>query len=93
MTNGKTNASMSQEIFSLGLDTETISLYLLCCGLVDIGDALTDRTIQGVWNGSNEAMRTALDNLLTHGILLKVVSGGDNQSAYQLMPENHWQQP
>lgn len=84
---------MSQEIFALGFDTETISLYLLCCGLVDIGDNLTDRTLQGVWNGSEEAMKTALDKLLRHGILRQAVSDGENQTVYRLMPQDRWKAP
>ena len=93
MTIEKPNTSMSQEIFTLGFDTETISLYLLCCGIVDIGDILTDRALEGVWNGSGKAMRNALDKLLRHGILRQAVSGDENQRAYQLMPQDRWQTP
>ena len=90
MINGKTNGSMSQEISTLGLDTETVSLYLLCCGLVDIGDTLTDRSLREVWNGSDDAMKNAIADLLDQGILRKAISVEEDQSAYYLMPQERW---
>jgi hypothetical protein len=44
--------SREQKIFNLGLPTETISLYLLCCGIKDAGMTLTTRNILERWNGS-----------------------------------------
>lgn len=81
---------MSQKIFTLGLDTETLSLYLLCCGLVDIGDTLSDKTLKGVWNGSSESLKAGLDHLIAYGILRQVITDGDHHTVYRLVDADRW---
>ena len=81
---------MSQKIFRLGLDTEAISLYLLCCGLADVGDNLSTKNLKGIWNGSPEALATALSNLTARGIVRQVVTQGSNEVIYRLNGEDQW---
>ncbi len=83
---------MSQRIFKLGLDTGTISLYLLCCGLVDAGDTLSIKNMKGIWNDSQEALVSGLNNLSGHGIIRQVMAHGSEEVIYGLNDENRWRQ-
>jgi len=49
---------MDRKIFDLKLSVETVSMYLLCCGLVDSGATLSTRNLADRWNGNAETMRT-----------------------------------
>lgn len=90
MQNDHITPKMSQKVFTLGLDTETVSLYLLCCGLADIGNTLSDKSLTGIWNGTAESLQVGLDQLIAHGILRQVISDGDQQAVYHLVDEDHW---
>jgi hypothetical protein len=47
MESGQQTPSRDQKIFDLKLPTETISLYLLCCGIKDAGITLTNKKHSG----------------------------------------------
>jgi Fic family protein len=85
------NGIMSRKIFSLKLSTETVSLYLLCCGLADAGQELTRKTIAEVWNGTDEQLTKSLSELEKRNILVRVVSGGDEQAEiYRVTEDSRW---
>jgi len=84
------SATMSQKIFRLGLDTETISLYLLCCGLIDVGDTLSTKNLKGIWNSSQEALAAGLNDLTAHGIIRRVITPGSEEVVYRLNGEDQW---
>ncbi len=86
------SVTMSQMIFKLGLDTETISLYLLCCGLVDAGDTLSIKNLKKIWNGTQEALAEGLNDLNGHGIIRKVMACGSEEVVYGLNDEGRWHQ-
>ena len=71
--------TMNQQIFNIGLEMETISLYLLCCGLIDAGLAASIDRIKERWNGSEQSLDESLKRLLEKRILIKDVdeAGGD----------------
>ena len=81
---------MIQKIFQMGLSTETVSLYLLCCGLVDSGATLSTKTILEVWNASPKAMNTSVLELEDRGIVLKIISDGKINHIYKLTDDHNW---
>ena len=82
--------SMNQLIFRMGLSVETISLYLLCCGLADAGRAITTQNLQQVWNDTPDALDEGLQTLEQKNILRRILSDGQDRSAYQLTGIEHW---
>ena len=83
--------TMSQKIFTLGLDTETVSVYLLCCGLADAGDLLSQKNLQSVWNGTPEALIKGLDNLKARRIIAQAISDETPVPVFRLNPDAKWQ--
>ena len=83
--------SMNQLIFRIGLSVETISLYLLCCGLADAGETLTSDNLRRFWNGSPESLDEGLRILEQKKILRPHLSGGHDSAFYQLTGIEHWQ--
>ena len=82
--------SMNQLIFKIGLSVETISLYLLCCGLADAGRSITTGRLEEIWNGTPEELAEGLRFLERKNILRTIVSDGQDRSAYQLTGIEHW---
>jgi hypothetical protein len=62
---------MNQQIFNTGLGMETISLYLLCCGLIDAGLSASLDRIKERWNSSEDVLEKGLQELLGKRILQK----------------------
>jgi hypothetical protein len=85
--------SREQRIFNLGLGVETISLYLLCCGLADAGQPLSLATITPAWNLDRSALITNLDVLIRHGILAADGVPDDAATLFRLRPANRWNFP
>jgi hypothetical protein len=82
-----------QEIFNLGLEVEAVSLYLLCCGLVDADRPLNLDSITPAWNLDHPALVSNLGVLVRHGIL---AADGDLSNAatrFQLKPSTQWGAP
>jgi hypothetical protein len=79
-----------QQIFNLGLGVETVSLYLLCCGLADAGQPLCLDTITPAWNLDRTALIKSLDVLVRHGILAADGAPDDAATRFQLRAANRW---
>jgi hypothetical protein len=82
--------SMNQLIFQLGLSVETISLYLLCCGLADAGRAITTRNLMEIWNDTPDSLTEGLRLLESKNILRRILTDQQDRSAYQLTGIEHW---
>jgi hypothetical protein len=83
-------AGMNRRIFTMGLSTEAVSLYLLLCGLADEGARLTSQNILRVWNGTEDAFCLALETLAGKNIVRRVLSDGKGQEAYRVLDTEHW---
>jgi hypothetical protein len=81
---------MSQRIFDVGLSTETISLYLLACGLADGGNPITRKNLIEIWNGTAEQLEEGLRILESRHILTPILSAGDEAAAYRLTEVRSW---
>jgi hypothetical protein len=79
-----------QAIFNLGLEVEVVSLYLLCCGLVDAGQPLNLGSITPAWNLDPAALVTNLGVLERHGILSADGDLADVKTSFSLKPSHHW---
>ncbi len=82
--------TMNQAIFNMDLSTETISVYLLCCSLVDAGSAITVKNLLGIWNSTNEALFEGLRDLEQSNILKVIISDGKENKAYRLKDAKSW---
>lgn len=85
--------TMNQKIFELGLSKKTVSLYLLCCGLADIGSEISTKTILPVWNSDEAALEKGLDELGRHNIIQPAFADTSEQQVYELLSEEHWDSP
>ena len=63
MANQHQPPAMSQKIFDLNLSMETISVYLMCCGLTDAGSHFSTANMLKIWNGSETSLREGLGAL------------------------------
>ncbi len=82
---------MDQRIFGMGLPVETVSLYLLCCGLSDSGAAISKTHLLGIWNSSEDELIRGLETLEDRNILARAVSDTEADPAYQLTDPKQWQ--
>ena len=82
--------SMNQLIFKMGLSVETISLYLLCCGLADAGEPITTGKLRDVWNETPESLTEGLRRLERKTILRRIPGDGQKHSTYELTGVEHW---
>ena len=83
--------TMSQKIFSLNLSTETISVYLMCCGLTDAGSTLSTANMLEIWNGSDEGLMEGLLELEKMNIVKKIISDQDSRDIYLLTNAADWE--
>ena len=88
-THDKTK-SIDQKIFNIGLSMETISLYLLCCGLADAGSTISKKNILEIWNSGEEELRDCLHTLEEINILLRILSDGEEHDVYKLVGVEQW---
>ncbi len=82
--------AMNQLIFNIGLSVETISLYLLCCGLVDAGRNITYRSLVEIWNDTPESLTEGLQFLERKKILRRIDSDQPDSAGYELTGIEHW---
>ena len=82
--------AMRQKIFSMGLDIETVSLYLLCCAVVDTGAAITRTLLREKWNGTQEELNRQIDRLEEMNILDRKGRTGDGESVFVVTDEKKW---
>ena len=88
-THDKTK-SMDQKIFNIGLSMETVSLYLLCCGLADAGSTISKKNILEIWNSGEEELKECLHTLEEKKILLRILSDGKEHDVYKLTDVKQW---
>jgi hypothetical protein len=81
---------MDQSIFNIGLSVETISVYLLCCGLEDAGKPITSKNLAEIWNGTEDDLLQGLDILEDKNIISKIISDQEDHSVYQLKEVRRW---
>ncbi|MBW1698712.1 MAG: hypothetical protein JRK26_18155 [Deltaproteobacteria bacterium] len=81
---------MNQEIFNIGLSTEAISVYLLCCSLEDEGKAVSMENLMDIWNSTKQALIQSLDDLEQRNILRKTISDMADNIVYQLTDVHTW---
>lgn len=82
--------SMNQLIFRIGLSVESISLYLLCCGLADAGKAITTRSLEEIWNDTPQSLAEELRFLERKNIIRRILTDGRDRSVYELTGIEHW---
>jgi hypothetical protein len=82
--------AMDQAIFNLGLSMETISVYLLACGLADAGKPVTTKNLTELWNGTADSLDQGLRELEQRNIIARVLSDGNDRAAYQVKEVHHW---
>jgi len=82
---------MNQKIFKMGFSVETISAYLLCCGIADNGEAVSSKRIAERWNGTRESLIKGIEELEEKNIIRKIISSDqDKNIIYQLSDEKNW---
>ncbi len=84
--------AMSQKIFNLNLSTETISVYLMCCGLTDAGATLSNANMLEIWNGSRADLETGLHTLEKKQIIKKIISDQDTKAIFVLTNTADWEE-
>jgi hypothetical protein len=82
-----------QRIFNLGLEVEAVSLYLLCCGLVDAGQRLSLATITPAWNLDRPALIANLEVLVKYGILAADGEVAAETTRFHLRAGTSWHPP
>lgn len=82
-----------QQIFNMGLGVEAVSLYLLCCGLADIGQPLCLDTITPAWNLDRTALMASLAVLVRRCILAADGEPDEAATRFQLRPASRWISP
>ena len=92
MDNQHRSPAMSQKIFSLQLSTETISVYLMCCGLTDAETTLSSANMLDIWNGSEADLYNGLAELTRMNIIRKIISDQANRDIYTLTNTADWEQ-
>ncbi len=82
--------AMNQEIFSLDLSVETVSVYLICCNLSDNNTAISTKNLSSMWNGTEALLIEGLKDLEERNILRKIISDGEEKNIYQLSDIKDW---
>ncbi len=82
--------AMSQKIFALKLEVQTVSLYLLCCALTDAGAAITKSSLMEKWNGDRAGLERELQRLEERNILVESITDKSDEAQYHLMDEKKW---
>ena len=91
MDSGNSSRTMDQRIFSLDLPVEAVSLYLLCCGLVDGGATVSATNINKMWNGTPEELVNAHTILAAKNILKRILSDGEGHEMFRVMDADEWE--
>jgi DNA-binding transcriptional regulator GbsR (MarR family) len=81
---------MDQAIFNLGLPVETISVYLLACGLADAGKPVTTKNLTDIWNGTADSLDQGLRELEERNIIARVLSDGKDRTVYKVKEAHRW---
>ena len=90
-THGNDNKpAMSQKIFKMGLPVETISIYLLCCGLTDAGKPITTGNLLEIWSGTKKSLNKGLSILEDRHIIMRIISDRQAKNVYRLSASCEW---
>ncbi len=81
--------AVNQRIFQMGLSVETVSAYLLICGLADGGQPLTFETLLDKWNGIPADLQTSLETLQNKNI---VRIRQEPEPVYELTDPHEWRE-
>ena len=89
------HSKMDQRIFSEGLTTESVSCYLLCCGLSDAGSVISRQNLSGIWNSDGTSLDVCLADLESRNIIRQITGSSRDQEGpwYRLVPSSEWQAP
>ena len=82
--------AMNQEIFNLGLSVETVSVYLICCNLLDNNTVISTKNLSSMWNGTEMLLIKGLKDLEERNILRKIISDREEKNIYQLSDVKCW---
>ena len=82
--------AMNQEIFTLDLPVETVSVYLICCNLSDNNTVISTKNLSSMWNGIEALLIEGLKDLEERNILRKIISDGEEKNIYQLSDVKDW---
>jgi hypothetical protein len=80
---------MNQRIFTMGLSTEAVSLYLVCVSLVDDGLTISTRNIMDRWTSTEELLEKSTEELLGRAVLNRFISDGKN-SIFRINDADSW---
>ena len=81
---------MNQKIFQINLSTESISTYLLCCGLADAGTTISTKNLIEIWNSSKETLPKSLEDLVEKRIIRKTLTDLEENAVYELTDVHAW---
>ena len=81
--------NMDRTIFEMNLGVEATSLYILTCALVDQGEPPTLERIRTLWNGTNEGLLHAAEELMQHGIITGSVPIEEG-TPWRINPKKEW---
>ncbi|MCG6894847.1 MAG: hypothetical protein LJE65_14685 [Desulfobacteraceae bacterium] len=87
------NSAMDRRIFQMGFSVETVSVYLLVCGLEDAGTTLRRTEMKKRWNGSETELDRGLAELEEKSIVQRVLhstKGEDGDVVYRLTDPHSW---
>ncbi|MFC1799008.1 hypothetical protein ACFLZL_04300 [Thermodesulfobacteriota bacterium] len=82
--------AMHQRIFKMAFSMETVSIYLLCCNLVDTEQTLSSANIRAIWNGTENILMAGIEELLKRNILSTVLSDRQGNTIYRLVDAEKW---
>ena len=85
--------AMEQKIFKMGLSTEAVSLYLLCCHLVDADTPITTNELQDIWNGTSQMLEASIKELSERNIIVKEPVTGEQTRVFRLNEARRWRSP
>lgn len=80
---------MDRAIFDLKISVEATSAYILICSLMDQGHSPALQTIRSLWNGNDESLMAALQEL-TEKQVLEVPEELTEESQVSVNPADTW---
>ncbi len=83
-------SSMHQHIFKLGLSTESVSAYLLCCGLADEGKIISLKNLMEIWTNTPSSLKQSIQDLQEKRIIRLIVTDREENAVYQLTDIHEW---
>jgi hypothetical protein len=84
-----THSYMDRTIFLVNASTLATSLYILVCSLLDDNLQPTLARIRGSWNGTEQDLTTAADELVKRGILAPV-DFLQEENRWWVVPSTRW---